>query len=162
MIETDRAFWEGFWAQHNYGYPNEELLGYIGSHLSTREGGRVLDLGAGNGRYGVEIASRYPVTVDAVEFASSAVELMRSNARKAGVLDRMRIFEGDVWDFDKEHDYDVIVAGGIIEIIQPERRESFIERVKGFTSPDGLNVWSYVLSRYNDDGSLFDIGGASG
>ena len=157
MIEADRPFWEGFWRLHNYGYANEKLLSYIGEHLSSREGGRVLDLAAGNGRYGVEIAARYPVTVDAVEFAGSAAELMRENATKAGVLERVRIHQMDVWDFEPEHDYDVVVAGGIIEIIQPERRGVFIDMVKELTCPDGMNVWSYVLSRYHADGSLFEV-----
>ena len=79
------------------------------------KGRRVLDLFAYTGAWGIPCAMAGAEKVDAVDASETALELLRSNAARNGVSDRVEGHQGDVFDFlraareEKQH-WDVIIA----------------------------------------------------
>jgi len=69
------------------GWPDESLVAWFSQGLLAP--GRVLELGCGNGRNAVHLAS-LGCTVDAVDFSERAVELTRQRARSAAARRRQR------------------------------------------------------------------------
>ena len=60
----------------------------------------VVDLGSGDGRMVIEAARRYGARGLGVERDARLVDLARAAAEKAGVADRVRFRQGDIFDAD--------------------------------------------------------------
>lgn len=79
-------------------------------HERLAQGGRVADVGCGEGWSSIGIALRYPeVTVDGYDVDGPSVEAARRHAREAGVADRVRFHEVDAATVDATG-YDVVSA----------------------------------------------------
>jgi 16S rRNA G966 N2-methylase RsmD len=65
---------------------------------APRAGDVVYDLGSGDGRLVIEAAVRYGARGVGVEREARLVELARANARKAGVADRVRFTQDDLFN----------------------------------------------------------------
>ncbi len=63
-------------------------------------GDTVMDLGSGDGRIVIAAAKRYGARAIGVEYDPKLVEVSRLNAREAGVADRVRFIEGDLFKVD--------------------------------------------------------------
>ena len=73
-----------------------EVLDLVFEALQLREGDVFADLGCGDGRVAVEAARRYPVRASlCIEARSDLVERAASNAREAGVDDRVLVVKAD-------------------------------------------------------------------
>src|SRR6266567_3417557 len=67
---------------------------------------RVLDIAAGHGLFGIEVAKQHPqARIAAVDWAP-VLEVAKSNARKAGVEDRFEALPGSAFDVDYGGPYD--------------------------------------------------------
>ena len=64
-------------------------------------GGRVLDLFAGTGQLGLEALSRGAAYAVFVDEASDAIEVIRKNAEKTGLLERCKILRRDYSEYLK-------------------------------------------------------------
>jgi len=60
----------------------------------------VIDLGSGDGRIPIAAAKRYGAQAVGVEYDPKLVKLSRENAAAAGVADRVRFVEGDLFKVD--------------------------------------------------------------
>ncbi len=60
----------------------------------------VYDLGSGDGRIVIEAASRFGCRAVGLEIDPTLVRISRLNARKAGVAERTRFLEADLFDAD--------------------------------------------------------------
>ncbi|MBB6221319.1 SAM-dependent methyltransferase [Rhizobium leguminosarum] len=70
---------------------------------------KVLDIAAGPGLFGIEIAKALPsAEIVAVDWAA-VLELSRQNAERAGVADRYRTIAGSAFDVDWGTDYDLVL-----------------------------------------------------
>ena len=70
---------------------------------------RVLDVAAGHGLFGIEIATRHPqAEVVAIDWAA-VLDVASENAEKAGVADRFTRLPGDAFDVDFGAGYDVVL-----------------------------------------------------
>ncbi len=66
----------------------------------------VLDIAAGHGYYGIEVAKILPeALVTAVDW-EQVLKVARANAEAAGVADRFRMLAGNALDMDWGGDYD--------------------------------------------------------
>jgi 23S rRNA (cytosine1962-C5)-methyltransferase len=78
-------------------------------------GRRVLDLFAYSGAWGIPSAMAGAEHVDAVDASESALDLLKANAHRNGVGDRVAGHAGDVFDFlrqarEERHHWDVVIA----------------------------------------------------
>jgi SAM-dependent methyltransferase len=84
------------------------LLGDVDATL--RAGGRVADVGCGEGWSGIGIARAYPTaTVDGFDVDAASVEAARRHAEDEGVADRVRVHHADVAHADAGA-YDLVCA----------------------------------------------------
>jgi precorrin-6B methylase 2 len=60
----------------------------------------VVDLGSGDGRIPIAAAQRYAARAMGIEYDPKLVKLSRANASAAGVADRVRFVEGDLFKVD--------------------------------------------------------------
>jgi SAM-dependent methyltransferase len=80
-------------------------------HDRLLEGGRVADIGCGEGWSSISIAQAYPkVTVDAFDIDQASVDAARAHARDAGVADRVHFHSVDAADLDLGGAFDVVTA----------------------------------------------------
>jgi SAM-dependent methyltransferase len=70
---------------------------------------RVLDIAAGHGLFGIEVAKQHPQAhVVAVDWAA-VLEVAQSNAQKAGVADRYEVLPGSAFEVDFGGPYDIVL-----------------------------------------------------
>jgi 2-polyprenyl-3-methyl-5-hydroxy-6-metoxy-1,4-benzoquinol methylase len=79
-------------------------------HARLQAGGRVADIGCGEGWSAIGIATAYPdVQVDAYDVDAPSIDAARRHAERAGVADRVRFHRVDVATVDADV-YDVVAA----------------------------------------------------
>lgn len=89
----------------------EHLVEEAIAHLCGHAAPRVLDVGTGSGAIACTLAAELPnAQVDAVDLSADALDVARENARRFGVIDRVRLFEGDLLEPLAGRRYDAIVA----------------------------------------------------
>jgi hypothetical protein len=98
---------------------------------------RVLDLAAGHGLFGIEVARQNPrahiVAVDWAPVLAVAVE----NARKAGVADRYTLLPGSAFDVDFEGPYDVVLLTNFLHHFDRDTCIRLLRKVRAAVTPDG-------------------------
>jgi 2-polyprenyl-3-methyl-5-hydroxy-6-metoxy-1,4-benzoquinol methylase len=102
----------------------------VHARLQADPPARVADFGCGGGWSSIAIARAYPnVTVDGFDLEEPRVELARTNARAAGVEDRVRFHVQDVSRGDFGGTYDLVTgfemlhdAGRPVDVLRSMRR----------------------------------------
>ncbi len=125
-------------------WPDESLVAWFTQGLLAP--GRVLELGCGNGRNAVHLAS-LGCTVDAVDFSEQAIEWTRQRARSAGAavtLQCCSIFDATFSDAS----YDLVYDSGCFHHLPPHRRKDYVELVHRALKPGG----SYGLVCFRPEG----------
>jgi len=125
-------------------WPDESLVAWFSQGLLAP--GRVLELGCGNGRNAVHLAS-LGCTVDAVDFSERAVEWTQQRARLAGAAVAIQccsIFDARFSDGS----YDLVYDSGCFHHLPPHRRKDYVELVDRALKPDG----SYGLVCFRPEG----------
>lgn len=80
-------------------------------HERLKAGGRVADIGCGEGWSSISIALAYPaVIVDAFDIDGPSIEAARLHAKEAGVDDRVRFHNVDAAGVDLAGTFDVVTA----------------------------------------------------
>jgi SAM-dependent methyltransferase len=125
-------------------WPDESLVAWFSQGLLAP--GRVLELGCGNGRNAVHLAS-LGCTVDAVDFSERAVEWTQQRARSAGAAVTVQccsIFDAAFPD----RSYDLVYDSGCFHHLPPHRRNDYVELVDRALKPGG----SYGLVCFRPEG----------
>jgi 2-polyprenyl-3-methyl-5-hydroxy-6-metoxy-1,4-benzoquinol methylase len=97
----------------------------------------VLDIAAGHGLYGIEVAKAFPdALVTAVDWAE-VLTVARANAEKAGVADRFRMVAGNALDLDWGGDFDLILLPNFLHHFDFDTCTSLLRKVKGNLAAGG-------------------------
>jgi len=76
-----------------------------------RTGGRVADVGCGDGWSSISLARGFPATmIDALDVDAASVERARANVREAGVADRITVHRAPVEEAPLTGPYDLVTA----------------------------------------------------
>lgn len=134
---TERPFWEAAYAdsaQDPFGPPSEEII-----QLAERlhPGSRVLDLGCGDGRHALFLAEQGCV-VDAVDVSERGVAKLEPRAEARG-LD-VRAWVQDIRDFIFKRAYDLIIAHGVLHLLEREDWMPLLCSMREHTTAGGWNV----------------------
>lgn len=126
------------------------------------KGGRVLDVGCGEGRNSIFLA-KYGCRADAFDISESGIAKAKAIARAAGV--EVNFFTCDLGEFTFDGEYDVILSHGVLHLPEKEVRDRFIRDMQAHTSPGGYNgvgIFTNRLPATPDNApytqSLFDVG----
>jgi ubiquinone/menaquinone biosynthesis C-methylase UbiE len=97
----------------------------------------VLDIAAGHGLYGVEVAKAFPdALITAVDWAE-VLTIARTNAEAAGVVDRFRMIAGNALDLDWGGDFDLILLPNFLHHFDFDTCSLLLRKVKVSLAPGG-------------------------
>lgn len=98
---------------------------------------RVLDIAAGHGLFGIEIAKQNPqARVTGLDWAP-VLRVALENARKAGVQDRYDMLPGSAFDVDFGGPYDAVLLTNFLHHFDHEKCVGLLKRVHGALKPGG-------------------------
>jgi hypothetical protein len=104
----------------------------------------VLDIAAGHGLYGIEVAKILPeALVTAVDW-EQVLTVTRANAAEAGVVDRFRMLAGNALDMDWGSDYDLILLPNFLHHFDFEICTSLLRKVRASLAVGG-QAWGIDL-----------------
>ena len=90
----------------------------------------VLDIAAGHGLYGIEVAKAMPgAVITAVDWAP-VLSVAKTNAEAAGVADRFRLVAGSAIELDWGCDYDLILLPNFLHHFDFDTCVSLLRKVK--------------------------------
>jgi len=99
---------------------------------------RVLDIAAGHGLFGIEIAKQNPdAEIVAIDWAA-VLEIARSNAEKAGVDSRFHLKPGSAFEVDFEGPYEVILLTNFLHHFDPPTCTGLLEKCTTALVPGGM------------------------
>lgn len=124
-------------------------LKYIHEYLKGRDNAKILDLGAGTGRYSIELAGEgYDVT--AVELVQHNAGRIKQKAEKLG-LD-VKVHRGNAMNlkkFENETFDMVLVFGPMYHLGKTEDRVKVLSEAKRVLKPDGVILVAYIMNEYS-------------
>lgn len=124
---------------------------YIEKYLKPES--RVLEIGAGTGRYSHALA-RQGYAVDAVELVQHNIEVFRRNTRADEVIS---VMQGNALDLSaiSDNQYDItLLLGPLYHLYSTEDKRQALGEAIRVTKPGGVIFAAYVIS----DGCLLDEG----
>lgn len=124
---------------------------YIEKYIQP--GSRVLEIGAGTGRYSHALA-RQGYAVDAVELVEHNIEVFRQNTQPGEVV---TVTQGNAMELSafSDNEYDItLLLGPLYHLYRPEDKRQALREAIRVTKPGGVIFAAYVIS----DGCLLDEG----
>jgi ubiquinone/menaquinone biosynthesis C-methylase UbiE len=98
---------------------------------------KVLDIAAGHGLFGINIARLNPnAQVTAVDWAS-VLEIAREHAQAAGVASRLHTMPGSAFDVEFGSGYDVALITNFLHHFDPPTCETLLRKVNAALKPGG-------------------------
>jgi SAM-dependent methyltransferase len=98
---------------------------------------RVLDIAAGHGLFGIEVARQYPeADVVALDWAA-VLEVAAANARRAGVEDRYQRLPGSAFEVDFGGPYDIVLLTNFLHHFDPFTCVQLLKKVYKSLDPGG-------------------------
>jgi 2-polyprenyl-3-methyl-5-hydroxy-6-metoxy-1,4-benzoquinol methylase len=98
---------------------------------------RVLDIAAGHGLFGIEVAKQHAqARIAAVDWAP-VLEVAKGNAAKAGVADRYETIPGSAFDVEYGGPYDIVLLTNFLHHFDPETCIGLLKKVHAALKPGG-------------------------
>lgn len=116
-------------------------MNYI--HRYATKDSKVLEVGAGTGRYSIALASE-GIDVTAVELVESNLAVLRENSK--GIAN-LKSFQGDATDLSRFPDssFDVtLVFGPMYHLYEKDEVNSAIDEAIRVTKPDGVILFAFI------------------
>ncbi len=116
-------------------------MAYI--HRYAAGGSRVLEVGAGTGRYSLALA-REGMDVTAVELVESNLAVLRENSKGT---ENIRSFQGDATDLSRfpDHSFDLtLLFGPMYHLYEAEEVNRAIDEAIRVTKPGGIMMFAFI------------------
>ncbi|HTZ48276.1 MAG TPA: class I SAM-dependent methyltransferase [Verrucomicrobiae bacterium] len=136
-VEPENPLWVEF--AQNMAPMMAPMAGPLGAVvLQGRKGPmRVLDIAAGHGLFGIEIAKQNPEAhVTGLDWAP-VLRVALENARKAGVQDRYNMLPGSAFDVDFRGPYDAVLLTNFLHHFDVETCVALLKKVRAVLRPGG-------------------------
>ncbi len=136
-VEPDNPAWVEF--AHSMAPMMAPMAAPLGSLVldGIRGPVSVLDIAAGHGLFGIEVAKQNPgARVVAVDWAA-VLEVARSNARKAGVLERYETRPGSAFEVDFGGPHDIALVTNFLHHVAPPTCVGLLKKVRAALAPGG-------------------------
>jgi ubiquinone/menaquinone biosynthesis C-methylase UbiE len=105
--------------------------------LDSTKPGRILDIAAGHGVYGIAVAQKNPgAHLVAVDWAP-VLKVAEENAKAAGLGDRFSTITGSAFEVDLGENYDVVLVPNFLHHFDPPTCVSFLQKVQRTLRPGG-------------------------
>ena len=159
----DKPFWEQTYRDDAVSTFSKGPTVDVAEHWALfPAGGRVLDVGCGEGRNAIFLAEKGFI-VDAFDISEAGVDKAKRIADSNGV--NVNFMCRDLAQFIFERDYNVILSHGVLHLCEKSDRDKFIENAKLHTVPGGYNAIGIFTNRLPASPdiapftkSLFDVG----
>jgi ubiquinone/menaquinone biosynthesis C-methylase UbiE len=113
----------------------QEIAGLLGPVK-----GRVLDIAAGHGFFGIVLAQKNPgLKVTALDWPK-VLDVAKRHAAKMGVGDRYDTIAGDAFAVDLKGPYEVALLTNLLHHFNPEQCTALLKRVRAALAPGGRLV----------------------
>jgi SAM-dependent methyltransferase len=97
----------------------------------------VLDIAAGHGLFGIEVARQNPeARIVAVDW-KAVLEVAAANARRAGVQDRYETRAGSAFEVEYGGPYDIVLLTNFLHHFSPETCVGLLRKVRASLKPGG-------------------------
>lgn len=116
--------------------PPAQLLAELLPLDATRPS-RILDVAAGHGVYGIEVAKKNPRAQLVALDWSPVLEVARENARAAGLAERFSTIAGSAFEVDLGENYDIVLVPNFLHHFDPPTCVTFLKRVHSAVRPGG-------------------------
>jgi SAM-dependent methyltransferase len=139
-VEPDNPVWVEF-AKSMVPVVAPALAPLASAVLSNRDCTiKVLDIAAGHGLFGIEIAKRNPEAhVVALDW-QAVLAVARENARAAGVLDRMTFLAGNAFDVDFGGPYDAVLLTNFLHHFDEATCVALLRKIRAALKPGGITA----------------------
>ncbi|MFZ1747148.1 MAG: class I SAM-dependent methyltransferase [Nitrospirales bacterium] len=98
---------------------------------------KVLDVAAGHGMFGIEIARTIPEADITAQDWPNVLTVARENAQAAGITKRFHELPGSAFEVEFEKDYDVILLTNFLHHFDVPTCDAFLRKVHGSLKPGG-------------------------
>src|SRR5664279_954269 len=139
-VEPDNPVWVEF--AESMAPMMAPMTGPLGAIVLEGRSGpmRVLDIAAGHGLFGIEIAKQNPQAhVTGLDWAP-VLRVALDNARKAGVHDRYNMLPGSAFDVDFGEPYDAVLLTNFLHHFDKPTCVGLLEKVRASLKPGGMAV----------------------
>jgi len=136
-VEPENPIWVEF--AHSMAPMMAPMAGPLGSIVLNGLSGpvRVLDIAAGHGLFGIEVAKQHPqARIVALDWAQ-VLEVARSNAAKSGVLDRYETLPGSAFEVDYGGPYNIILLTNFLHHFDQPTCVALLRKVHAALKPGG-------------------------
>jgi hypothetical protein len=138
--EPENPAWVEF--AHSMAPMMATMAGPLGAIILKERRGpiRALDIAAGHGLFGIEVAKQNPEAhIVALDWAP-VLEVACANARKAGVASRYKTLPGSAFDLDFDGPYDVILVTNFLHHFDQPTCIGLLKKARAALKPDGLTA----------------------
>lgn len=139
-VEPDNPIWVDF--AHSMAPMMAPLAAPLGGIvLQGRTGSmRVLDIAAGHGLFGIEIAKQNPqAQIVALDWAR-VLDVAHENARKAGVAERFERLPGSAFELDYGGPYDAVLLTNFLHHFDVPTCIGLLRKVRAALQPGGISA----------------------
>jgi len=136
-VEPENPIWVEF--AHSMAPMMAPMAGPLGTIVLDGLAGpvRVLDIAAGHGLFGIEVAKQNPqARIVALDWAS-VLEVARANARKAGVEGRYETLAGSAFELDYQGPYDIVLLTNFLHHYDAPTCVTILKKVRAALKPGG-------------------------